>query len=456
MIERLLTWMDDRLGTAHFVNHALRKAFPDHWSFMLGEINAYLFAILVVTGTILAFFFHPSASETVYRGPYRLLDGVKMSDAYASVLRISFQVNAGLMLRQVHHWAALVFVAGIVAHMARIFITGSFRRPRELNWMIGVTLFAFAMFEGFLGYSLPDDLLSGIGLRIADSVLLSVPVVGTWASFLFLGGAFPNGEIVPRLFVMHVYILPILIAGAIGAHLAVLWRQKHAQFPSDREPRRTQRNVVGSPLFPNYAMKSAALGFATAAVMLALGALVQINPVWLYGPYEPWLALSPAQPDWYIGWLEGALRMGPPWAIHLWGHTIPSPFFPAVLLPFVLFTFLLLWPFIERALTHDTAEHQLLDRPRDCPWRTGLGVALLIFALCLTLAGSDDVQARYVGASVTAITNFYRVAAIIGPVAGFALSYAIARDLRARGGVHKAPRARIRRNEQGGYDEELV
>lgn len=447
-------WLDDRLGSAHFMKHALRKAFPDHWSFMLGEINLYCFLVLLATGTFLAFNFDPSPAPVVYHGPYRILDGVAMSTAYASALRLSFAVNAGLLIRQIHHWAALLFIAGIVVHMGRVFFTGAFRNPREINWLVGVVLFLLAMGEGFTGYSLPGDLLSGVGLRIADSVLLSIPLVGTWASFLLLGGAFPYSPLIgPRLFAAHVFVLPAVISAAIGVHLAILWRQKHSQF---RGPSRTEHNVVGSPLLPNYAAKSLALGFATVTVLVALGALVQINPIWIFGPYVPYQVSSPAQPDWYVGWLDGALRISFPWAIHLWGHTIPSPFFPGVLLPGILFAVLFGWPFIERALTKDRAPHQLLDRPRDVPWRTAVGVALFMLALDLTLAGSGDVQARYLHFPVNDINLAYRWGVVVAPLLGYVLAYALAKDLRRRGGVQRAERVRLRRNARGGFDEEQI
>jgi len=450
-VERFLLWLDDRLGTAPFVRHALRKAFPDHWSFMLGEINLYVFVVLVATGTFLALFFDPNASKLTYHGPYRLLDGASISYAYASAMRLSFEVNAGLLVRQIHHWAALVFVAGIVVHMGRVFFTGAFRKPREINWIIGVLLLWLALFEGFTGYSLPDDLLSGIGLRIAVSVALSIPVIGSWLTFFLLGGAYPTLQLLPRLFVAHVYLVPATLAALIGLHIVVLWRQKHSQFPG---PGRTEHNVVGSPFVPRYAAKSLSLLLAVVASLCALGALVQVNPIWLWGPYDPWRAVSPAQPDWYIGWLEGALRMGPAWALHLWGHTVPSPFWPAIALPALLFVLLLIWPWIDAAIRRDRAAHQLLDNPRDVPWRTGLGTAVFVFALGLTLAGSDDVQARYIHLPITTITAFYRIFCIAGPVAAFALAFAFATDLRTRGGVKKAPRLRLRRNARGGFDEE--
>ena len=451
MIERLLLWVDDRLGTAHFVRHALRKAFPDHWSFMLGEINLYAFVILVATGTFLAFFFDPNAAKIAYDGPYRLLDGTRVSHAYASALALSFEVNGGLLIRQVHHWTALIFLAGIVAHMGRIFFTGAFRKPREINWIVGIALFGLAMLAGFTGYSLPDDLLSGIGLRIADSVALAVPVIGTWLSFFLIGGAFPTDRIIPRLFIAHVYLLPAAIAALLALHLVIVWRQKHSQFPG---PGRTEHNVVGSPLFPRYAAKSIGLLLAVIAVACALGALVQINPIWLWGPYEPWNAANPAQPDWYVGWLEGALRLGPAWALHLWGHTVASPFWPAVLLPLVLFLVLIAWPWIDGAIRKDPASHQLLDLPRNVPWRTAFGVALFLFVLGLTLAASGDVQARYLHVPITSLTTLYRIFCIAAPLVGFAITYALAVELRAMGGVRKAPRVRLRRTAEGGFEEE--
>lgn len=451
MIARLTRWFDERLGASHFVRAALRKAFPDHWSFMLGEINAYAFIVLVATGTFLAFFFTPSPRQVIYHGPYALLDGARVSEAFASVMRLSFDVNLGLLIRQIHHWAALVFVAGIAVHMARVFFTGAFRKPREITWVVGFTLLLLALLAGLTGYSLPDDLLSGTGVRIADSVLLSVPFVGTWASFLFLGGVFPSDALIPRFFAAHVYLLPATIAALIGVHVALVWRQHHTQFPG---PGRTERNVVGSPLVPNYAAKSLALFAATVVVLVLLGTFVQINPVWTYGPYHAWQIVSPAQPDWYLGWVDGALRIGPPVALHAFEHSIPSPFLPAVVMPLAVVTLLYLWPWIEAALRRDRDAHNLLDLPRNVPLRTAFGVALIVYAAVLTFAGSGDVQARYLHRSIDAITSIYRWGSIVLPLLAFALTYRIAVELRARGGVHKAPRLRLRRNAAGGFDEE--
>jgi ubiquinol-cytochrome c reductase cytochrome b subunit len=430
IVRRTVRWVDDRLGATSFTRHALTKVFPDHWSFMIGEIVLYCFVILVLTGTFLAFFFVPSPNEVVYRGSYEPLRGVEVSEAFNSVMRISFDVRAGLLIRQAHHWAALLFVGSIVVHMARIFFTGAFRRPRELNWIIGVTLLLLALFNGFSGYSLPDDLLSGTGLRIAYSIVLSIPLLGTWLAFLVFGGEFPAPDILSRLLILHVYLIPLAMAGLISAHLAIVWRQKHSQFPG---PGRTETNVVGSVLWPTYAARSVGLLFAIGALVFAMGGLLQINPIWLYGPFIPEAVSSPAQPDWYVGWLEGALRIFPAWEVDLFGFRIPNPFFPGVLLPTVTFGVLYVWPFLEARFTGDRAEHHLLDRPRDRPVRTAIGVAGLTFYAVLLLAGSNDIVARLLGVSVTGITAVLRVLVLVLPLVTALFAHRVMRALRETG-----------------------
>lgn len=423
----MLRWIDDRLGTAGFAKKALRKVFPDHWSFLLGEIALFCFVILLATGTFLTLFYRPDAEAVIYTGPYAPLQGQEVSAAYESVLRLSFEVRAGLVMRQIHHWAALVFVASIVVHAMRIFFTGAFRRPRETNWIIGMTLLLLAIGMGFTGYSLPDDLLSGTGLRIAYSVLISIPFIGPYLAFLIFGGEFPSEGIITRLFVLHVMLLPALIIGLITAHLAILWRQKHAQF---KGPGRAEDNVVGKPFWPQQAFKSVGLMLLTGAVLAAMGGLIQINPVWDYGPFDPSSVSAPSQPDWYIGWLEGALRLFPPFDFTLFGVTVPSPFIPGVVIPGIAFTIMFAWPFIEARVTGDTEEHHLLDNPRDVPVRVGIGVAALLFFLVLTVAGGNDVLAIFFNLSVETITNLLRILIFLIPGLGGYLSYRIAIDLR--------------------------
>ena len=429
MIRGIGRWLDDRTGSASWFRSALRHVFPDHFSFMFGEIAAYAFLALVGTGVFLTFFFEPSTAETVYTGDYDPLFGVRMSEAYASTVHLSFDVRFGLVVRQMHHWGALVFVMAIVLHLGRIFFTGAFRRPRELNWVVGVTLLLAALANGFLGYSLVDDLLSGTGLRIAYSIVESIPVIGTWTAMLVFGGEFPSKEMIPRFFTLHVLIVPGLILGLLTVHLALVWRQKHTQFdgPLQREDR-----VVGSRLWPSYTARSTALFLGLIAVLALLGGLFQINPIWLWGPYEPFAVTTGAQPDWYVGWLEGALRLFPAWEVTALGHTIPALFWPGVVLPGVTFLVLYAYPFIEKRLTHDTAEHELLERPRDRPGRVAFGSGALVFYLVLLVAGSQDVLASWLGLTVEKLAIAFRVCLFVLPVLVGLLAHRWARDLAAQ------------------------
>ncbi len=422
-------WVDARLGLARFARTALQKVFPDHWSFMLGEVALYAFVVLVLTGTYLMFFFDASQAETVYQGSYAPLRGVRMTQAYRSVLDISFDVRAGLVMRQIHHWAALVFVAAIVVHAARVFFTGAFRHPRELNWIVGVTLLLLAIFNGFAGYSIVDDQLSGTGLRIAYNVALSIPFVGTWVTSLVFGGEFPGPDIIERLFVLHILVLPVLIAVLLVVHLVIVTRQKHTQFAG---PGRSEDNVVGERMWPTYSVKAIGLFFLTSAVLSALGGLAQINPVWIYGPFDPAEVSSAAQPDWYMGWLEGALRLMPPWEVRLFGYEIPNPFFPGVLLPGLTFLLLYAWPFLEARTTGDRRVHHLLDRPRDRPVRTALGMATIAFYSVLFVAGGSDVVSTIFHVSVNASIWAYRVLALTLPPLVALLTWRLCRDLARR------------------------
>ena len=426
MTRRLIRWIDDRLGASQFTRTALNKIFPDHWSFMLGEVAMYALVILILTGVYLTFFFVPAAREVVYHGPYEPLQGVKMSAAYASTLDISFSVRAGLVMRQMHHWAALVFIAAIVLHLCRVFFTGAFRRPRELNWMVGVTLLLLSIANGFFGYSLLDDLLSGTGVRVAYSIALSIPVIGTWLTFLFFGGEFPATNFLTRFFVLHILLLPALIIGLLAAHLAILWRQKHTQFPGRG---RSERTIVGSRLWPTYAARSVGLLAGTFAVIALLGGLFQVNPIWLYGPFEPAAVSTASQPDWYMGWLEGALRLSPAWRINLFGFTISEVFWPGVLLPGVTFTLLYLWPFIERRFTRDTAEHHILDRPRERPVRTAIGVGVFTFYTVLFIAGSSDIGAQKFVVSIPTFTRVLQVLVVVLPIVTALIAWKLCRDL---------------------------
>ena len=431
-IDDFARWLDDRLRLAEGSRRYLRKAFPAHWSFLVGEVALFSLIVLLFTGTYLALFYTPDTNLVVYEGPYVPLQGREITAAYESVLRLSFEVRAGLLMRQIHHWAALVFVAAIVVHMLRVFFTGSFRRPRELNWVIGVALLLLAFAAGFTGYSLPDDLLSGTGLRIGYSVLLGIPFVGPLLGFIAIGGEFPGVGVMPRLHVMHVMLIPAGLIALVGAHLTILVRQKHTHKPS---PKATERNVVGEPLFPNQTLTSVALFAFTIAVLSLLGGIFEINPVWLYGPYEPFQVFAPSQPDWYMGWLEGLLRLWPAWEPTILGVTIPSTFLPGVVVPGVLFGIVFAWPWIEaRWITKDRAEHHIAQRPRDVPMRTALGVAGLAFLIVIFVAGSNDVIAADTTTGLQAISALLRIAAFVLPVVAGWITYRLM--VRLRDGDH--------------------
>jgi ubiquinol-cytochrome c reductase cytochrome b subunit len=415
-------WAEERLGLAGGARKQLNKVFPDHWSFMMGEIALYSFIILILTGTFLTFFFDASMADVVYRGSYVPLDGVEMSRAYASTLHISFDVRGGLIMRQIHHWAALLFLAAMTIHMFRIFFTGAFRKPRELNWLIGLGLITMGLVEGFAGYSLPDDLLSGTGLRIAQAIMQSIPVIGTWVSFLVFGAKFPGTEIVGRLYIVHVLLIPGLLAGLIGAHMALLIHQKHTEFPG---PGKTESTVSGERMYPIYGMKAGGFFFIVFAVSAALGGLAQINPVWLFGPYNTAQVSAGSQPDWYIGFLDGSTRLFPSWEIRVWHHTIPPLFWPTVVLPGILFTLAGAYPFLEAKLTKDRALHNLLQRPRDVPVRTGLGAMAITFYAVLLLSGGNDLIAKAFDISLNAMTYGGRVALFVLPPLAYLVAYRI-------------------------------
>src|ERR1700742_2490669 len=359
--------IDSRYHPSAAVRRQLNKVFPTHWSFLLGEIAMYSFFVLLITGVYLTLFFDPSMVDVTYNGVYQPLRGVEMSRAYQSALDISFEVRGGLFVRQIHHWAALMFAAAIMVHLARIFCTGAFRRPREVNWVIGSLLLILAMFEGYFGYSLPDDLLSGTGLRCAlSSIMLGIPVIGTWLHWAFFGGDFPGTALIPRLYAIHILLFPAILLALIGLHLAMVWFQKHTQFPGAG---RAENNVVGVRVMPVFAVKSGAFFALTVGVLGLMGGLLQINPIWQLGPYKPSHVSAGSQPDFYMMWTEGLARIWPAWEFYPMGHTIPAVVWVAILMG-VVFILLIIYPFIEARVTGDKAHHNLLQRPRDAPVRT--------------------------------------------------------------------------------------
>ncbi|MFJ4656254.1 cytochrome bc complex cytochrome b subunit [Nocardia sp. NPDC088792] len=445
--------MDERYRGAAFVKRSVNKVFPTHWSFLLGEIALYSFIILIISGIYLTLFFDPSMTDVVYNGTYQPLRGVTMSRAYESALQISFDVRGGLFVRQVHHWAALLFTASMIIHVCRVFFTGAFRKPREANWVLGAIILILAMFEGFFGYSLPDDLLSGTGLRAAFAgIPLGTPVIGTWLEWLLFGGEFPGDIIIPRLYIAHVLLLPGIMLALVGAHIALVWYQKHTQFPG---PGRTEKNVIGTRIVPVFSLDQGAFFAFTLAVLAIMGGLLQINPIWNLGPYNPSQVSAGTQPDFYMMWTDGFLRLFPPWELYIFGHTVPAAFSVAIVMP-LIFGLLIGYPWIEKRLTGDRARHNLLQRPRDVPVRTAIGAMSLAFYVILTLACVNDIIALKFSISLNATTWFFRIALLLVPPFAYFVAYRLCLGLQ-RGDrailEHGIETGVIRRLPQGEYIE---
>ncbi|GAB3666967.1 cytochrome bc complex cytochrome b subunit [Nocardioides korecus] len=450
-------WADERLGLAGLAKKNLRKVFPDHWSFMLGEIALWSFVVLLLTGVFLTLWFRPSMGEVTYNGSYDQLRGIQMSEAYASSLNISFDVRAGLLMRQMHHWAAMIFVASMMIHMLRVFFTGAFRKPRELNWVIGSVLLLLGTLEGFTGYSLPDDLLSGTGVRAADGFMKASPVIGTYMSFFLFGGEFPGDSIIPRLYTVHVLLIPGILLALIAAHMLLLVYHKHTQWPG---PGRTEQNVVGFPMLPVYAAKAGGFFFVVFGVLALMGGLLSINPVWRFGPYNPAEVTAGSQPDWYMGWPDGALRIMPGWETHLLGVTISwNIMIPILILPLASWALLTALPFIDAWVTGDKREHHLLERPRNAPTRTAIMVSLMTFYGILWMAGGNDIIATHLHLSINQITYFNRVMVFAGPVIAFIITKRWCISLQRHDNetlLHGYESGIIMRDAQGGYSERHV
>jgi len=447
-------WADERLGLASLAKKNLRKVFPDHWSFMLGEIALWSFVVLLLSGVFLTLWYDPTMAEVHYEGSYAQLRGIEMSGAYASALHLSFDVRGGLLMRQMHHWAAMLFIASMMIHLLRVFFTGAHRKPREMNWVIGCLLLILGTLEGFTGYSLPDDLLSGTGIRAADGFMKASPVIGSYMSFFLFGGEFPGTHIIPRLYVVHILLIPGLLLALITAHMLLLVYHKHTQWAG---PGRTEQNVVGFPMLPVYAAKAGGFFFIVFGVCALMGGLFTINGVWLYGPYDPSKVTAGSQPDWYMGWPDGALRIMPGLETHIFGHTISwNVMLPILVLPIVMFLVLMVLPFVEAWITGDKRDHHLLQRPRNAPTRTAFMVALMTMYGLFWAAGGNDIIAIKLHLSINQITYFMRVAVFVGPVIAFIITKRWCISLQRKDQedlLHGYETGIIMRSPEGGYSE---
>ena len=447
-------YVDERLGVAGVLKEFGRKVFPDHWSFMLGEVALYSFLVLLLSGTFLTFFFQPSMTEVVYDGVYAPLKGAHMSIAYASSLDITFEVRGGLLMRQVHHWSALLFVAAAGLHMLRVFFTGAFRKPREMNWVVGFVLFILGMGAGFTGYSLPDDLLSGNGLRIIDGMIKGIPFIGVWISSLLFGGEFPGTEIVGRLYSLHIMLIPALILVFLAIHLVMLVLHKHTHYSGAG---RKDTNVVGYPLMPVYVAKAGGFFFIVFGVIMLISSFFTINPIWNYGGYDPSPVSAGTQPDWYIGWLDGALRLAPTGMEFMIGDvTVSMNILIPLAVSLIFLALVAVYPFIENWITGDKREHHVLDRPRNAPVRTAIGAAGVTFYAILWAGASTDLIATQFRMSLNQVLTAMQISLIVLPIVAFIVTKRICLALQRKDreiALHGRETGRIVRLPHGEYIE---
>jgi ubiquinol-cytochrome c reductase cytochrome b subunit len=423
LMGRLLDAIDRRTGLRSVVRKTADKVFPGHWSFLLGEVALITFGILVVTGIVLALFYRPFIDPVAYSGSAELYQGRTVPAVFGSILRLTHDIPGGLLLRRIHRAASHLFVAAVIAHMLRILLTGAFRRPREINHVVGVALLGVVVAQGYIGHNLPWDALAGTSLRIAYTFIASIPWVGPQIAVAAFGGQFPSAELIPRLHLLHVFVLPALIAGLIGLHMLILVRQSHTQRPrSDIDDART---VVGERVWPAQTAKTTSLALGVTAILAASAVLVPWADVDLHGPYAVGQTTNAAQPDWFLFWVEGGLRLYPGLDIPLPGGAMSGPFVVGVVLPLLLVVLLALYPWIERRLIHDDGPgtHHGLQHPMDVPVRAGLVAGIMTMLTVLTVAAGNDVVARLIGAPTEAVVIALRVLLLVlPPLVGFAVT----------------------------------
>lgn len=439
-----------------------RRSFRSgHWSFMFAEVAIWSFVVLVVTGLFLMVFYDPDMSPVLYQGVYTPLRGIPVSEAFDSTMRLSLEVRGGLLVRQMHHWATLVFVAAIALQLLRMFVTGAFRRPRTVQWLIWVTLLPLGMAAGETGNILPDDMLSGGSLWLIQSALLSIPVVGTSAVQLLFGPEFPGESIIPVMYWVHALVIPAAVAVLLGARERLVRRHGHSRFAASDPGRRGARPLMAG---------------ATVGVLVILGMGFQIAPIWLYGPAGPGQISAGSVPDWYMGFLDGALRIMPGWELTLGDHTLSlAVLLPALIMPGVFFTALAAYPMAERLAVGRLTRYDalgrpktrsrmagewtgatVLDRPREAPVRTGVAAAGVAFYGLLWAAAANDQLAHEFQLSVEAVTIFFRFAVVIGPVIAFWVTHRLCLGLQLRerdAGEHGPESGVIVRTAQGAFHD---
>ncbi|WP_416841348.1 cytochrome b [Haloferax sp. DFSO52] len=444
---RAYGWLDSRFDLDSG-REFLGKAFPAEDSFLLGEVALFCFLLLVLTGMFLGMFFEPSTSDVEYEGSVAKFQGEEVPEAYASVLHITYDIPFGMFIRRMHHWAAHLFVASIGLHMLRVFFTGAYRNPREPNWVVGTGLAGLSMGAAYTGYALPFDEFAATATGIGYNLATSIPLVGELVGKAFFGGTFPSSATIPRLYFIHVLIIPIAIGVLLAIHMAILIRQKHTEAPRDHDvrglspatqhPRESSTAgdggtesvvakdddsvVVGLPAFPNQTAVSAVVFFLTLATLAALAGFLPVHNIAEYGPNNPAGTPELIMPDWFLMWVYGLLKLLPSWmgfTIPVVGIHISTEFVGGVLLPTIVFGVIAVWPFIDY---HDRAVHFTAD-PLGRPWQTAVGIAAVQFIMIASIAGMNNLLARAVGVGTGAINPILTVALFVVPIGSGILTY---------------------------------
>ncbi len=366
-------WLDERLDLGRLNKKFMRKAFPVHHSFFLGEITLFAFIALVLTGLFLTFNYEPSARIIKYQGE-------DLPAAYASVLYID-SLPFGKVIRSVHHWSAHIMIAAAFLHLLRILVTGAYKKPREINWYIGLGLLGLAVVTAFTGYSLPYDAYAVTATQIGYGIGASIPYVGQWISQVMFGGEFPTLRSLPRLYSIHVVWLPLTLLALIGLHMLIMIKQKHTQ------PRYAEKiapgKILGVPMMPMQAAVMGLLFLLYLGVLFILGGVFIAHPIEAYGP--PGASTPAVKPDWYFLWIYGILQIIPnSWVIPLpWGQELNPEFIGGVLIPGILGIAAVLLPLVDARKT----KMRYLELPSHHPLRTSVTVGILFFFFVGTLAG---------------------------------------------------------------------
>ncbi len=407
----------------------LGKAFPAEDSFLLGEVALFTFLILVLTGVFLGFFYEPSTSEVTYEGSVARYQAEDLPAAFVSVLHITYDIPYGMFLRRMHHWAAHLFVASIGLHMLRVFFTGAYRNPRELNWLVGGVLALLAIFAAYTGYSLPFDEFASTATGIGYSIAKSVPIFGGVLSKIVFGGEYPSSATVPRFYFLHVFIIPAAIAIMIAIHMALLVRQKHTEATRDEDvvgesvvEKDDDSYIVGLPLYPNQTAVSAVVFFLTLATLSLLAGFLPVHNVAEYGPNDPSSTPTLIMPDWFLMWVFGFLKLMPAWlsfTIPILDITVSTEFLSGIVLPGIVFLLVFAWPFIDY---RKTPTHFTVD-PISRPWQTAVGVAAVVFIMIASIGGMNNILADIINVQSSVINPVLQVLLVFAPIAAGLVTY---------------------------------